>query len=42
MIGTHTGPGVLGLAFHSDGELATVPLSARSRAWKPRPALGVV
>lgn len=42
VIGAHTGPGVLGLAFYSDRELATVPLSAPSRAWKPRPALGVV
>lgn len=41
-IGTHVGPGTVGLAFYSDGELATIPLSAQSRAWKPRPAFGVV
>lgn len=41
-IGTHVGPGTVGLAFYSDRELATVPLSAQSRAWKPRPAFGVV
>ena len=41
-IGTHVGPGTVGLAFYSDRELATVPLSAQSRAWKPRLAFGVV
>lgn len=42
VIGVHTGPGLLALAFYSEGRLAAVPLSAQSRAWKPRPAFGVV
>ena len=42
VMGVHTGPGLVGLAFYSDRELAAVPTSARSPTWKPRPAFGVI